>query len=1686
MLLNKKLTIAVLTLGLLLTLASAAFTSETIKVLGQDQQRYERINASNPKFQQLSLKVANQPVHAFSRPDIAYAITPTAVLPPDYFCDPLFYNQDFAFYTLFPVATYDLRTYVFRMTPTEGYTCTLVTASVLFYGPAHVGTPNAYMCVYDENLTPLDSIYIPWATIQATGYGWLDVDMRALGLTFVDGEEFYIGLRAVPSVPGDQIAILITDVGLGDNRHAWYADGAAGYLGWYTFSSNRAYSFMSEVCCDRIPYSSCYTQEWDCATPYVYWWEQPNAWSEDYYSQRFTAGGGLDTLTEFGIALFSYAGYFEPVGAPDLDVFVWGDAGGFPDTTNVLYTTTIPFASLQFWPATSGYTSVTGLSVIVSGDFHIGWSVNDVSGGVLAALSDDGSVCGVGRSSVLWLPTGDPLDGYAWGSILEAWGADVNFWIYADICKDEFSECQNISYYTGIANFWYLPDRYGDYAQAVRFTPFGEGCRLETMYYALYWHPARCAAPWNLYTENSQLQVFDNTGRDGLPGNLLGSIDLTPADYYAVCGYYVWNSRSFHDQNIRFDADVWCGIESQASDTLTGILVLSDAVGTAPLSRTAENWLGDWEYVWEAWPWDWNTLIDIDVCCVPIAEIACTGGESWPVKAHDDFRTNHSLNSIGDAQCNLTKAWQYNTVQTMVYGSPVIWEDIVVALFGDRLVTIDLNTGTQINQKLATDFGSFVLASGMFSTPSVKNWADYGMDQTLVYVAGAGARAFSAFNINTLDTVWSRKYDVHGTNTFTYGQHCFVDVGGVPYLIYWGDGGDMYACNAMTGASIWGPINVGGNVTFTAVTDGELVFVGHDENVTNGDVKAYDPSDGSLVWSLSTVNGGLLGGTVVPAKDYPGTEGFLAGMSYDAAAGKLYVVSSYNPADNSTPVQDGGVMYRINAADGVVDWVQLSNGGLGSAFATPAIDASKVIFQGWCPWTTSGQRRGPIAYIKNSGVIAWANTLTNPGSYSPADGGFAHNWLMDGMLSCEPGVADFYIAQMREDYLNVFNADDGTQLWHRRFALGQNRAHRTAPVMDDGHVLVVWGWKMFCLTNQTDRQRLNILNYKVDVPVEFGGGTSEIITFADIFENNGCAPLTIFNVTIDENTNGTVPPVASFTVGEDRIGHSEQYLAKMTNKAEELVRDIAQLGADVAIENMRSSSSRASYAPPAFLNAIVSPTPNTIVNPGAPPVDIVLDVNASIITRGAHVFYAFINSDDPDYFLDSAYMNNSTNYLIPAVELTVVGGCLYDVETLEFGATGDLNFTRVYNSGKLADGDVNEFDVDGYPGEFWQAGIMFGNAKYRLAFHSDNWSGGDWEWNTLLADVNCATAQCEIGLETNALLGYISLDQGSTYEPLYGEVATIAFVDSVQNFYDTLLSPRRWNWDWHDTYGESPPYDDTLTMGFKACGKVIGAYTADKNGVLDNFVIYRYAVYSRYGQAVNDMYVGAFIDYDVGPNNKNNVTGYNKAHSVAWSYDCATPIRAFGMVKIPFGGCYEPLINARGLDGRPGGFWNDSHIWLDSAYNWMSSPLWKYQLIHQPGILPCVSSSTDRESFFTLQTANLPAWAGTADSTIVCFANFGLEAADASDPSNYFELANMANKWAGFGRGDVNNDGMINLVDIVYLANFVLDPINNKGPYPFKYSGDVNADGSYTAADVTYLINYYFNGGADPLGAWEI
>jgi hypothetical protein len=186
-------------------------------------------------------------------------------------------------------------------------------------------------------------------------------------------------------------------------------------------------------------------------------------------------------------------------------------------------------------------------------------------------------------------------------------------------------------------------------------------------------------------------------------------------------------------------------------------------------------------------------------------------------------------------------------------------------------------------------------------------------------------------------------------------------------------------------------------------------------------------------------------------------------------------------------------------------------------------------------------------------------------------------------------------------------------------------------------------------------------------------------------------------------------------------------------------------------------------------------------------------------------------------------------------------------------------------------------------------------------------------------------------------------------------------------------------------------------------------------------------------------------------------------------------------VKLPFGGIYEPIKSVRALDrgqsmttpssggtARGNGFCDSSYFWMSLAPSGTSQG--------------SMHAADDQDAFATIAEHSFTAGGDSIQFAVAHFAR--MSQASPAVSSNYASLANLLNQWMGFGRGDVNNDGAVNLADVIYLA----ENINaaGPGPIPFAHLGDVDGDGLTTSADLTYMINYYFHFGPAPVGQFII
>jgi hypothetical protein len=111
------------------------------------------------------------------------------------------------------------------------------------------------------------------------------------------------------------------------------------------------------------------------------------------------------------------------------------------------------------------------------------------------------------------------------------------------------------------------------------------------------------------------------------------------------------------------------------------------------------------------------------------------------------------------------------------------------------------------------------------------------------------------------------------------------------------------------------------------------------------------------------------------------------------------------------------------------------------------------------------------------------------------------------------------------------------------------------------------------------------------------------------------------------------------------------------------------------------------------------------------------------------------------------------------------------------------------------------------------------------------------------------------------------------------------------------------------------------------------------------------------------------------------------------------------------------------------------------------------------------------------------------DSTIVHDSLFESQYTDSLEIGSYYWKVKAYDTWGAvrwsnedwsfyvFLRGDANGDWQINIVDIVYLINFLF--IEGPVPVPMQ-AGDATGGGEVDIADVVYLINYLFIGGPPP------
>jgi hypothetical protein len=298
-------------------------------------------------------------------------------------------------------------------------------------------------------------------------------------------------------------------------------------------------------------------------------------------------------------------------------------------------------------------------------------------------------------------------------------------------------------------------------------------------------------------------------------------------------------------------------------------------------------------------------------------------------------------------------------------------------------------------------------------------------------------------------------------------------------------------------------------------------------------------------------------------------------------------------------------------------------------------------------------------------------------------------------------------------------------------------------------------------------------------------------------------------------------------------------------------------------------------------------------------------------------------------------------------------------------------------------------------------------------------------------------------------------------------------------------------------------YIDTNLARVGTFGEAIGTrIIAEEVGSYDpaygDFKLRHWEVTNRDAVDKGPIYAGTFHDWDVRPNYATNIGFHSLAFNGYAIYDFITPELAFGVFDPnlptayggfdatynrpqrinPFGEGSGGGASGEGLYDGPWQSGQDANPWEE---------LWDYTVSRTPQFEtgPSDPASTQNPTYpyqdwggiLTMKGQMLPA-NGTIEFNEALYAVDAAAGDESAMEANAVELAGRAAKWAGFARGDVNDDNVVNLLDVCWL-------LSGHQIYPDTYNGDVNLSNSVDAADEAYLLDYVTGLGPAPLGEWR-
>ena len=258
------------------------------------------------------------------------------------------------------------------------------------------------------------------------------------------------------------------------------------------------------------------------------------------------------------------------------------------------------------------------------------------------------------------------------------------------------------------------------------------------------------------------------------------------------------------------------------------------------------------------------------------------------------------------------------------------------------------------------------------------------------------------------------------------------------------------------------------------------------------------------------------------------------------------------------------------------------------------------------------------------------------------------------------------------------------------------------------------------------------------------------------------------------------------------------------------------------------------------------------------------------------------------------------------------------------------------------------------------------------------------------------------------------------------------------------------------TFGQfgSAAFIDTIGLGVEVEQYSVGSSDA----LYGEFILQQYVIKNLSDTAMQ-AYASICLDWDIF-DAYNNIGGMDKSHNLCWQMDPRTAYRKykFGIIRTPLGdsSCYG-FTAVR----------NPVYIWPQQG--WRYDELWS--LVSSYGWTNYTSPDTDFCQLLTPRKLILPPDSSLLESFII----FGVDTTQHLINASWWK---PMLSFCGFYRGDVNQDMLLDVADVVYMINYLYK--SGTAPLPFVDQGDVNHDKVTDVSDVVFLLNYLFKSGSAP------